>query len=217
MLEQVVWDAIVEHHLDRSLVLTPDALAPFPTTDGGLFHLAGVPLVNYLAAPWYLFDPADTMDKVDRATLSKVSRCARHRAIDGQGVSQADARLAPGTRSSLSRRYGTPACTRRPYHCPDRRRVMRIRSRSRTERRYWCPPNASPSPIGRWACLAASLACGRRDLGGPAIAPSYALLRGSSTVAARSASRTAKAIPTPPGIARWHGHRGCPSSCGARA
>jgi Peptidase family M28 len=76
MLEQVVWDAIVEHHLDRSLVLTPDALAPFPTTDGGLFHVAGVPLVNYLAAPWYLFDPADTLDKVDRATLSKVSRAA---------------------------------------------------------------------------------------------------------------------------------------------
>jgi AraC-like DNA-binding protein len=75
-LEQAVWDAIVEHDLDRSLVLTPDALAPFPTTDGGHFHLAGVPLVNYLAAPWYLFDPADTMDKVDRETLSKVSRAA---------------------------------------------------------------------------------------------------------------------------------------------
>jgi hypothetical protein len=75
-LEQVVWDAIVEHHLDRSLVLTPDALAPFPTTDGGFFHLEGVPLVNFLTAPWYLFDPADTLDKVDRASLSKVSRAA---------------------------------------------------------------------------------------------------------------------------------------------
>ena len=75
-IEQIVWDAIVEHHLDRSLVLTPDALAPFPTTDGGLFHLEGVPLVNYLTAPWYLFDPADTLDKVDPASLSKVSRAA---------------------------------------------------------------------------------------------------------------------------------------------
>jgi hypothetical protein len=73
-LEQIVWDAIVEHDLDRSLVLTPDALAPFPTTDGGFFHLEGVPLVNYLTAPWYLFDPADTLDKVDSASLSKVSR-----------------------------------------------------------------------------------------------------------------------------------------------
>jgi hypothetical protein len=75
-LEQVVWDAIVEHHLDRSLVLTPDALAPFPTTDGGFFFLQGVPLVNYLTAPWYLFDPADTMDKVDHESLEKVSRAA---------------------------------------------------------------------------------------------------------------------------------------------
>jgi hypothetical protein len=76
VLEQIVWDAIVEHHLDRSLVLTPDALAPFPTTDGGPFHLEGVPLVNYLAAPWYLFDPADSVDKVDHTSLLKVSRAA---------------------------------------------------------------------------------------------------------------------------------------------
>jgi hypothetical protein len=75
-LEQIVWDAIVEHQLDRSLVLTPDALAPFPTTDGGFFHLEGVPLVNYLTAPWYLFDPADTLDKVDHRSLSKVSGAA---------------------------------------------------------------------------------------------------------------------------------------------
>ena len=76
VLEQIVWDAIVEHHLDRSLVLTPDALGPFPTTDGGPFHVEGVPLVNYLAAPWYLFDPADTVDKVDHTSLLKVSRAA---------------------------------------------------------------------------------------------------------------------------------------------
>ncbi len=89
-LEQIVWDAIVEHHLDRSLVLTPDALAPFPTTDGGFFHLEGVPLVNYLTAPWYLFDPADTLDKVDHASLSKVSLAAFDivRATAGVSASQ---------------------------------------------------------------------------------------------------------------------------------
>jgi Peptidase family M28 len=75
-LEQIVWDAIVGHWLDRSLVLTPDALGPIPTTDGGFFHLEGVPLVNYLTAPWYLFDPADTMDKVDGGSLTKISRAA---------------------------------------------------------------------------------------------------------------------------------------------
>ncbi len=75
-LEQAVWDAIVEHRLDRSLILTPDALAPFPTTDGGLFHLEGIPLVNYLTAPWYLFDPADTMDKIDHESLTKIGLAA---------------------------------------------------------------------------------------------------------------------------------------------
>jgi hypothetical protein len=75
-LEQIVWDAIVRHQLDRSLMLTPDALGPFPTTDGGFFHVEGVPLVNFLTAPWYLFDPADTLDKVDPASLTKVGRAA---------------------------------------------------------------------------------------------------------------------------------------------
>ena len=75
-LEQVVWNAIVEHRLDRSLILTPDALGPFPTTDGGFFFLEGVPLVNYLTAPWYLFDPADTLDKVDHDSLERVGRAA---------------------------------------------------------------------------------------------------------------------------------------------
>ena len=38
--------------------------------------LEGVPLVNYLTAPWYLFDSADTMDKVDHESLDRVSRAA---------------------------------------------------------------------------------------------------------------------------------------------
>jgi len=95
-LEQVVWDAIVEHRLDRSLVLTPDALAPFPTTDGGFFHLEGVPLVNYLTAPWYLFDPADTMDKVDHASLEKISRAAFDIVASTAGVTAQQMRACPG-------------------------------------------------------------------------------------------------------------------------
>ncbi len=73
-LEQIVWDAIRTHDLDRSLLMTPTALGPRPTTDGGFFHEVGVPLVNHLAAPWYLFDPADTIDKVDRRTLVALTR-----------------------------------------------------------------------------------------------------------------------------------------------
>ncbi len=86
-LEQAVWNAIVTHGLDRSLILTPDALAPFPTTDGGFFHLEGVPLVNYLTAPWYLFDPADTLDKIDHASLTTISRAAFDIIASTHGVS----------------------------------------------------------------------------------------------------------------------------------
>ena len=49
--------------------MTPTALAPFPTTDGGPFHLENVPLVNYLTAPFYLFDPMDNVDKIHAASL----------------------------------------------------------------------------------------------------------------------------------------------------
>ncbi len=97
VLEQIVWDAIVEHQLDRSLILTPDALAPFPTTDGGFFHLEGVPLINYLTAPWYLFDPADTLDKVDHASLSKVSRAAFDIVRATAGIAAAQLRTSQTT------------------------------------------------------------------------------------------------------------------------
>ena len=34
-----------------------------------VYHLEGVPLVNFLAAPFYLFDAMDTLDKIDRDHL----------------------------------------------------------------------------------------------------------------------------------------------------
>ena len=73
-LELAVWEAAAAEGLDRSLVMTPTALGDRPTTDGGRFHLCGVPIVNYLTAPWYLFDSADTMDKIHDASLEPVTR-----------------------------------------------------------------------------------------------------------------------------------------------
>ena len=73
-LESKVSTLLHEEQLDRSLILPPDVLGPQPTTDGGAFHLEGVPLVNYLTAPFYLFDPMDTMDKIDVASLVPVTR-----------------------------------------------------------------------------------------------------------------------------------------------
>ena len=47
----------------------PTPSAKQPPTDGGFYHAEGVPIVNFLAAPFYLFDAMDTLDKVDRANL----------------------------------------------------------------------------------------------------------------------------------------------------
>lgn len=75
-LEAAVRDVIEGEDLRRSLLLPPTAFGDRPTTDGGDFHLAGVPIVNYLTAPFYLFDPQDTMDKIHRESLLPVTRAA---------------------------------------------------------------------------------------------------------------------------------------------
>lgn len=68
--------AVAVDDLDRSLVLPPEIFGPMPPTDGGFFHLADVPMVNLLAAPMYLFDPADTVEMVHRPSLVPTSRAA---------------------------------------------------------------------------------------------------------------------------------------------
>jgi hypothetical protein len=75
-LETAVSDAIVDEDLARSMILAPDALGANPPTDGGAYHRHGVPVVQFLAAPSYLFDPADTLDKVDSAHLVPLTRAA---------------------------------------------------------------------------------------------------------------------------------------------
>src|ERR1039458_6602671 len=75
-VEAIVREAIVAEHLERSMILAPEVFGPSPTTDGGPFHLAGVPLVNFLTAPFYLFDAMDTLDKIHRPSLVPVTRAA---------------------------------------------------------------------------------------------------------------------------------------------
>jgi hypothetical protein len=68
-LEDDVRNTLEAEDLRRSFILPPDMFGPHPTTDGGPFHAAGVPLVNFLTAPFYLFDEQDTMDKIHRSSL----------------------------------------------------------------------------------------------------------------------------------------------------
>jgi hypothetical protein len=73
-LEAAVSDAVRAEDLRRSLVLKPTVFGEAPTTDGSAFYLAGVPIVQFLTAPMYLFDSADTIDKIHIPSLEPVTR-----------------------------------------------------------------------------------------------------------------------------------------------
>lgn len=88
-LQQAVRAAIEAEDVRRSLIVPPDIFGPRPTTDGGAFHTAGVPLVNFLTAPVYLFDACDTLDKVDRRALAPVTRAAARIIESTAGVTAA--------------------------------------------------------------------------------------------------------------------------------
>jgi hypothetical protein len=66
-----------------------------PTTDGADFYPAGVPIVHYLAAPFYLFDEMDTLDKIHRPSLSGITRSAIRIVESTAGVSAAAMRSDP--------------------------------------------------------------------------------------------------------------------------
>ena len=75
-LEAAVREAIEAEDLRRSYILPPTAFREKPTTDAANFYPAGVPIVNYLVAPFYLFDAMDTLDKIHRPSLVPVTRAA---------------------------------------------------------------------------------------------------------------------------------------------
>ncbi len=73
-LQAAVAGALRREDLRRSLVLEPTVFGEAPTTDGAALYLAGVPIVQYLTAPMYLFDSADTVDKIHVPSLEPVTR-----------------------------------------------------------------------------------------------------------------------------------------------
>jgi hypothetical protein len=88
-LESIVKSALTTEQVYRSMLLAPDAIGTQPPTDGAFYHNAGVPIVQHMAAPWYLFDERDTLDKVDKDSLVGVTR-ATIRIVDAtRGISAA--------------------------------------------------------------------------------------------------------------------------------
>lgn len=88
-LEAAVHRALVVEDLQRSIILPPDAIGRRPPTDGSAYHDAGYPLVQLLAAPFYLFDAMDTLDKIDRAQLVPLTRAVIRIIESTRGVSAA--------------------------------------------------------------------------------------------------------------------------------
>lgn len=95
-LKAAVRTALVSEHLKRSLILAPTALGERPPTDAAYYYTAGVPIVNFLSAPSYLFDKADTLDKVDKAGLVPLTRAGIRIIESTRGVSPADWRFPQG-------------------------------------------------------------------------------------------------------------------------
>jgi hypothetical protein len=91
-LESAVYDALAAERLGRSMLLAPDAFGPLPLSDGAYYHQAGVPIVNLLSAPWYLFDEADTIDKVDQDSLVPITRTVSRILAATRGVTAAEMR-----------------------------------------------------------------------------------------------------------------------------
>ncbi len=76
-LEKIVEDAIINEHLQRSILLPPDDFPPerdSPPTDGSFYHLEGIPFISFLTAPPYLFDTADTLDKIHEESYEPLTR-----------------------------------------------------------------------------------------------------------------------------------------------
>jgi len=70
---RMVKEMLVSHDLRRTLVLGAHGpLGEFPPTDGGDFHLEGVPVFNYICNPVYLLVDDDDLSRVDWKRLVPV-------------------------------------------------------------------------------------------------------------------------------------------------
>jgi hypothetical protein len=96
-LEDAVEQALQSEDLRRSFIMPPDGFppgSPAPPTDGAFFHPAGVPIVNFLTAPMYLFAAQDTLDKIHTPSLVPITRAGIRIINSLQGRSAAEMRAA---------------------------------------------------------------------------------------------------------------------------
>ncbi len=92
-LEAAVVEALEAESVHRSMILAPDAFGAQPPTDGAFYHTEGVPVMNFLTAPFYLFDEMDTLDKIDEDGLVPLTRATIRIVESTRGVSAARFRV----------------------------------------------------------------------------------------------------------------------------
>lgn len=75
ILSAKIIQAVRRNDMRRTAILTADALQPVGMpTDASAFFKAGIPTVSLIAGPLYLYDAADTLDKVAKNELQRVAR-----------------------------------------------------------------------------------------------------------------------------------------------
>jgi len=73
-LAQRVLGHIKTHGLARALLLPPEGpLGDYPPTDGGDWHEAGIPIVNFISNPVYLLTDDDALAWVDEPRLPRLA------------------------------------------------------------------------------------------------------------------------------------------------
>ncbi|MCG8419880.1 MAG: hypothetical protein MJE77_18255 [Proteobacteria bacterium] len=73
-LEDALDSVIQAEDLRRSFILPPSIFFENPPTDGAFLLGTGVPIVQLLAAPVYLFDPSDTLEMVHEESFLPITR-----------------------------------------------------------------------------------------------------------------------------------------------
>ena len=72
-LMRITKDEIKKHDLRRTVVLPAEKFGDEVPTDGDIFHVAKVPIINMVSGQLYIYDNIDTMDKVPKGELRPVA------------------------------------------------------------------------------------------------------------------------------------------------
>lgn len=73
LLIQFATSAVIENNLERTLILSTSSPLGVPS-DAGYFNSYGIPVYSFISGPIYLFDIADTPDKVAKDQLVPVTK-----------------------------------------------------------------------------------------------------------------------------------------------